>query len=85
MSRINIDEDSLKEAPSFATRLKHAAIAIFLSALIAQGIAFILGFHSIVLWYDSLPFILFASICGILGFVVGERFIETLILKITDR
>ena len=84
MSKIEIDENSMKEAPSFVDRVKHTIISILLGALIAQVIAWLLGFHSIVLWYDELPFLIFAGVFGILGFIFGERFIETLTIKIND-
>lgn len=84
MSDINIDEDNLRPAPSFIERIKHTFISVLLGALIAQIIAWPLGFRSIVLWYDEPPFLIFAGIFGILGYIFGERFIETLTKKINE-
>lgn len=84
MSHIKIDEDRLRKAPSFIERIKHTIISVFLGALIAQILAWPLGFGSIVLWYDELPFLIFAGIFGILGFIFGEPFIRTLTIKIND-
>ncbi|MGN8226894.1 hypothetical protein [Gracilimonas sp. BCB1] len=84
MSDIKIDEDNHRLAPSFIERIKHTIISAFLGAIVAQVIAWLLGFRSIVLWYDELPFLIFAGIFGILGFIFGERFIETLTTKIND-
>ncbi|WP_428236602.1 hypothetical protein [Gracilimonas sp.] len=84
MSDINIDENSLRKAPSFIERIKHTIISALLVALIAQMIAWLIGFGSIVRWYDEIPFLIFAGIFGVFGFIFGERFITTLTITINE-
>lgn len=76
-----IDENAHRPVPSFLQRLKHSGLAVGLGALLAQGILFMIGFGSIVKWYNNLIFLGFILGCAVLGYIFGERFIETLSLK----
>ena len=77
MSKIVIDESKHRKVPNFFQRLKHAVLAIMAGALFAQVVLFPFGFGSIILWYDSLLFIAYLAVCGILGAMYGEEFIFT--------
>jgi len=76
-----IDQNAHRPVPSFLQRLKHSGLAVGLGALLAQGVLFMIGFGSIVKWYDNLIFLGFILGCAVLGYIFGERFIETLSLK----
>lgn len=84
MNEINIDEENLREAPSGIARIKYGVISVFLGAIFAQVIAWTFGFRSIVLWYDTIPFIMYVTACGLIGGIGGEKFIHILKAKIVE-
>ena len=83
-SEIIIDEDTHREAPSLFTRIKNGLISVFLGAIFAQVMLWVLSPISIVLLFDEPLFIMYLAACGVIGFIVGEKFIQTLGLKSTD-
>lgn len=80
-SEIIIDESKHKEAPGFLVRLKNSLHAIFMGAILAQVMLFAFRMGSILLWYKNIFFIVYLLGCAVLGWIVGERFIETLSMK----
>lgn len=80
-SEIIIDECKHKEVPSILVRVKNSLHAIFIGAIFAQVMLFAFNFGSIVIWYKNVVFIVYLITCAVLGWFVGERFIETLSMK----
>lgn len=77
-SDLFIDESKHVTAPDFFQRLRNSIYAIFMGAIFAQVMLFTFGMNSLVIWYDHLLFISFLIVCAVLGWVAGEKFIETL-------
>lgn len=84
MNEIKINEENLSEVPSGIARIKYGVISVFLGAIFAQVIAWTFGFRSIVLWYDTIPFIMYVKACGLIGGIGGKKFIHILEAKIVD-
>lgn len=84
---IVIDENTHKDVPGILQRMKHTLIAIFMGIVFAQVMLFAFGFGSVVLlWIGNIKFFFIAYLisCGILGWIVGEKFIQTLNKKIEN-
>ncbi|WP_020403536.1 hypothetical protein [Gracilimonas tropica] len=78
---MKIDESKMKESPGILKRLKHALF----SGLWALSLAFVLlNYFSRILFIKSLadPLLIgYILVCMVLGYLYGERFIETLAVK----
>lgn len=90
-SDIKIDESKHAAAPGFAQRLKDAVFAILLGAILVQ-VYFFYGAvksgsfipTSIVIYFDSVYFIGYLALCGILGWISGRNFIDWLNMRISE-
>lgn len=78
---IKVDENNLEEDPSILQRFRNSIYAIFMGAIFAQVMLFAFRMGSLVIWYDNLIFISYLVVCAIMGWVVGERFIDYLSKK----
>lgn len=83
-SDIFIDESKHVTDPGSLQRLRNSLYAIAMGIIFAQVMLFAFKMGSIILWYDNVIFISFLIICAILGWVVGEKFIQTLSNKSDD-
>lgn len=86
---IEIDENNLVTAPSILQKLKNAVAAIILGAVFVQmyffygavkGGSFAPG--SIILYFDSIYFMGYLALCGVLGWFAGQDFLDWLKVKI---
>ena len=68
----------------FLRRCKNTLLAVGLGVLLAQVVFFVINLGSVIIWYDSILFIGYLVICGVMGFVAGDRFIERLRIYIDD-
>jgi len=84
-----INEDELTPSLSVFKKLKNVLIAIILGAVLVQVFLFY-GFvksgsftpASIIIYFDSIYFIGYLAICGIIGWVAGQDFLNWLKVKI---
>lgn len=83
-SEIFIDESKQVAASGLFQRLKNTFMAVVMGIVFAQVMLFAFGFGSIVLWWDNIIFGSYLIICAILGWIVGEKFIQTLGKKSED-
>ena len=78
-SGINIDENSLSYEPSLATRFFYSIYAIILGIVLVQVIYFIFSrTGSVILLFDNILFLVFLTVCAILGWFTGENIIVRL-------
>ncbi|NGP77384.1 hypothetical protein G3570_12115 [Balneolaceae bacterium YR4-1] len=79
-SDIIIDESKHREAPDFFQRLKNSLYAIVMGAVVAQIILF--AFRMVGIIYFFIEYleltIVYLSVCAILGWIYGEKFISSL-------
>lgn len=80
-SEIIIDESKHTVAPSFFQRLRNSIIATVMGIVFAQVILFAFWGGLILFWWNNMLFISYLVACAILGWIVGDRFIETLVKK----
>lgn len=78
MSEIKIDESKHRKVPSLFQRLKHAVLAVVAGIIFAQAVLFVIGFGSIILWYNGAIFYIYLGICAVMGAIYGDAFIFTL-------
>jgi hypothetical protein len=76
-----IDESTHTPVPTYFKRFKNAILAVFMGILFAQVILFAFMYGSIVLYWDNPLFILHLIFCAIMGWIAGEKFIQTLSIK----
>ncbi|GAB5407889.1 MAG: hypothetical protein BalsKO_02540 [Balneolaceae bacterium] len=88
-SNIQIDESSLKEEPSLFQKIRNVLIAVVLGAVLVQMILFYGAVKggsftpaSIIIYFDSLWFVGYLIVCGVLGWFAGESFLDWLKVKI---
>lgn len=81
---IVIDETAHQEVPSFGQRIKHLLVSVIMGILFAQVILFMFRLGSFVIWLENIFFILYLGFCAAMGWVVGDKFVETLVKKIDD-
>lgn len=87
-SNLEIDESNLVTAPTLFQRLKNAVYAIILGAILFQlyffyGAAQSGSFFptSIIIYFDSLYFLGYLAICGVLGWYNGQSFLDWVKVK----
>lgn len=83
-SNISIDESKHSAVPTFFQRLRNTFIAVVMGIIFAQVVLFAFWKGSIVLWWNSYIFIIYLIFCAVMGWVIGDRFIETLGKKSSD-
>lgn len=88
-SNIDIDESELVPAPTLLERLKSAAIAVVLGATLVQMLLFYGAVKrgsfvpaSVVIYFDNFYFLGYLAICGGLGWMAGQDFLDWLKSKI---
>lgn len=87
---IEIDESSHVAEMTFSQRAKNAAIAVVMGIVLVQ-VYFMYGAAnsgsfipaSVVIYFDSIYFIGYLVICGILGWFKGRDFIDWVNVKIS--
>ena len=87
---IEIDESSHVSVLTLRDRIKNAAIAVVMGIVLVQ-VYFFWGAAnsgsfvpaSVVIYFDSIYFIGYLVICGILGWFQGKKFIDWLNVKIS--
>ncbi|NGP89705.1 hypothetical protein [Fodinibius halophilus] len=87
-SNIEIDESQLVSPPTFIQRVKHTVYAIILGAVLVQMVSFYGAAKSgtfvpgsIVIHFDNFYFWGYLAICGVLGWIAGQNFLEWLKVK----
>lgn len=88
-SEINIDEASHVRIRTFRQKLRDALVAIAMGVLLVQMYFFWSAFQtgyfgmgvSVVVLYDNFYFLVYLGLCGIFGWMKGQRFIDWLNVK----
>lgn len=78
-----IDESKHRTVPTFFQRVKHVLMAILMSIVFAQVMLFATKTGSVVIYFLFYTefFFLYLIVCGILGWVYGDKFVQTLGIK----
>jgi predicted phage tail protein len=87
-SNLKIDESKLTPAPSIFQKIKNVVIAIILGAVLVQMVLFYGSVKSgsfapgsIIIYFDSIYFIGYLTLCGIMGWIGGQDFLDWLKVK----
>lgn len=88
-SNLKIDESKLTPAPSIFQKIKNVLIAIILGGLLVQMFLFYgsvksgsFAPSSIIIYFDSIYFMGYLALCGIMGGIAGQDFLDWLKVKI---
>lgn len=81
---MKIDESKFRETPGVFQRVKYGILSGLWGLALSYVILFFIPFLHFISVYDHPIYIMFIITCILLGFIFGERFIETLAVKTDD-
>ncbi len=87
---MKINEDTLEEKPTIFQRFKHAFLSVMMGIVLVQMFLFWLAFQhgsfnlhiSVVFLMNKSYFIAYITICAVMGWFKGQKFIDWLNYKI---
>jgi hypothetical protein len=87
-SNLKIDESKLTPTSSIFQKLKNALVAIILGAVLVQMFLFYGSVKSgsfapasVIIYFDSIYFISYLALCGIMGWLGGQDFLNWLKIR----
>ena len=88
-SNLQIDDNQISPAPSFFQKIKNVSVAILLGAVLVQVFLFYDSVKSgsftpasVIIYFDSIYFIGYLILCGVIGWIAGEDFLDWMKVKI---